>query len=66
MDGFQENLIVRINLVLEFCDYIEQMQDWEILDLLESNSLDDATRFREIINNGADIWLGGQVKTITF
>ncbi|MBE6453015.1 MAG: hypothetical protein E7012_05965 [Alphaproteobacteria bacterium] len=54
----------KINLVLAFCDYINQLQDWEILDLLETQNIDDAKRFRDIINNGADIWLGGQIKTI--
>ena len=55
----------RVNLLLEFCDYIESMPDWELLDILESNNMRDAIAFREVLNNGADIWLNDLIKTIS-
>lgn len=56
----------RMNLVLEFCDYVEQLSDWELADWLETDDITDATRFRKMINQGADIWLGDLIKTISF
>ncbi len=56
----------RINLVLEFCDYVDQLQDWEISDILESENEQDAKVFRQMINNDADIWLGDLIKTISY
>ena len=53
------------NLVLEFCDYVENMADWEILDWLQSENASDAKNFRQIINNGVDRWLGDLIKTIS-
>ncbi len=54
----------RINLVLEFCDYVQQKADWELLADLDSETPQDAANFRRIINQGADVWLGDLVKTI--
>lgn len=56
----------RTNLLLEFCDYIEQLSDWEILDILDTQDISDAHNFRKTINNGADIWLADQIKTISY
>ena len=53
------------NLVLEFCDYVENMADWEILDWLQSEDEADAQNFRQMINNGVDTWLGDLIKTIS-
>lgn len=54
----------KINLVLEFCDYINQKSDWEILEMLESDCSEDAKKFRNLINDGADVWLEGLIKTV--
>ncbi|MBR6663714.1 MAG: hypothetical protein IKL33_02690 [Alphaproteobacteria bacterium] len=56
----------RINLVLEFCDYVDNLQEWELLDMLESQDYSDAHNFRTIINQGADEWLGDLIKTISY
>ena len=56
----------RMNLLFEFCDYVAGLKDWELAELLESESLDDAVRFRKIINQGADLWLGDLIKTISY
>ena len=56
----------RINLVLEFCDYVNQLSDWELSDWLETGDISDVARFRQMINQGADIWLGDLIKTISF
>lgn len=56
----------RVNLVLEFCDYICKKPDWELLELLTSRDPQDAVCFRQMINQGADFWLGDLVKTISF
>ncbi|MBE6445653.1 MAG: hypothetical protein E7019_06385 [Alphaproteobacteria bacterium] len=56
----------RVNLVLEFCDYIDNLQEWELLDLLESQDYNDAYNFRTTINQGADKWLGDLIKTISY
>lgn len=54
----------RLNLVLEFCDYMQQKADWELLADLDSENPQDATNFRRIINQGADVWLGDLIKTV--
>ena len=56
----------RINLVLEFCDYVNNLKDWEIMDVLESEKIQDADAFRQMINNDADVWLGDLIKTISY
>lgn len=56
----------KTNLLLEFCDYIEHLSDWEIADILNSDNNSDVRNFRKIINNGADIWLGDLIKTISY
>ena len=56
----------RTNLVLEFCDYVESLEDWEILDLLDSEDIGDAIRFRQNVDHGADRWLDGLIKTICY
>lgn len=53
-----------LNLVLEFCDYVNQLADWELADWLQSSEPQDAVDFRQLINQGADYWLGDLVKTI--
>lgn len=54
----------RLNLVLEFCDYVQQKADWELLADLDSENPQDAANFRRIINQGADVWLGDLIKTV--
>ena len=56
----------RVNLVLEFYDYVSQMPDWELADWLDSQDPQDAEYFRRVIAQGADCWLGDLVKTISF
>ena len=55
-----------LNLLFEFCDYVNQMPDWKLLSELESHNKQDAINFRQMINQGADHWLGGSLKTILF
>ncbi len=55
----------RLNLVLEFCDYVNQLPDWELADWLQSPDVRDAVDFRKLINQGADYWLGDLIKTIS-
>ena len=54
----------KLNLVFEFCDYINQMPDWQLAAELESDTLEDAQNFRKIINSDIDYWLGDLLKTI--
>ena len=54
----------KTNLVLEFCDYVEKLEDWELLEALKSSDSDDAAQFRQMMNKGIDIWLGDLIKTI--
>lgn len=56
----------RLNLVFEFCDYINQMPDWQLLAELSSNDKADTRRFRQMVNNDIDYWLNDQLKTICF
>lgn len=55
-----------LNLLFEFCDYINQMPDWQLLAELESEDKTDAQKFRQMVNNDIDYWLEGQLKTICF
>lgn len=54
----------KANLVLEFCEYVDNLRDWELLDILQSSNPDDATQFRKMLNQGIDVWLGDLIKTI--
>lgn len=65
INKFQDELSYsrKVNLVLEFCDHIDNKQDWELADELETNDLDEVEQFRRFINQGADQWLD-TVKTI--
>ena len=54
----------KTNLILEFCDYVETLEDWELLEALKSSEPNDAVQFRQMINKGIDIWLGDLIKTI--
>lgn len=54
------------NLIFEFCDYVDTLNDWELLDNLNSSDPEDAVQFRQMINAGIDLWLGDLVKTIAF
>lgn len=56
----------RINLVLEFCDYVNQIPDWELAEWLNSDDPQDAVCFRRAIKQGSDFWLGDLIKTISF
>ncbi|MBE6458338.1 MAG: hypothetical protein IJW72_02155 [Alphaproteobacteria bacterium] len=56
----------QLNLAFEFCDYINQMPDWQLLAELNSDKQDDAKHFRNMINNDIDFWLSDQLKTICF
>lgn len=56
----------QLNLLFEFCDYINQMPDWQLLAELESDDKTDAKRFRQMINNDIDYWLDNLLKTICF
>ena len=56
----------RINLVLEFCDYVNQIPDWELAEWLNSDDPQDAVCFRRTIEQGVDFWLGDLIKTISF
>lgn len=55
-----------LNLLFEFCDYVNQMPEWKLLAELESQDNQDVINFRKMINQGADHWLGGALKTIRF
>lgn len=65
INKFQDELSYsrKVNLVLEFCDYLDNKQDWELADELETEDLDEVEQFRRFINQGADQWLD-TVKTI--
>ena len=65
INKFQDELSYsrKVNLVLEFCDYLDNKQDWELADELETDDLDEVEQFRRFINQGADQWLD-TVKTI--
>ena len=56
----------RINLVLAFCDYINDMPDWQLCDWLNTQDIPEIKAFRNFINQGADAWLGDQIKTICY
>ena len=55
-----------INLLFEFCDYVNQMPDWELLEKIESSQESDILKFRNMINQGIDYWLNDTLKTISF
>jgi hypothetical protein len=65
INKFQDELSYsrKVNLVLEFCDYLDNKQDWELADELETDDLDEVEQFRRFINQGADQWLQ-TIKTI--
>ena len=65
INKFQDELAYsrKVNLVLEFCDYLDNKQDWELAEELETEDLDEVEQFRRFINQGADQWLD-TVKTI--
>jgi hypothetical protein len=52
-----------MNTVLEFCDYINALKDWELADELGTDDLDEVERFRRFTNQGIDHWLQ-TIKTI--
>ena len=53
-----------LNLLFEFCDYINDMPDWKLLYLLNSQNKKDAENFRHMINSEIDYWLNDLIKTI--
>ncbi len=53
-----------LNLIFEFCDYVNAMPDWKLLAELESDDTNDATNFRRMINSEIDYWLDDLIKTI--
>jgi hypothetical protein len=65
INKFQDELSYsrKVNLVLEFCDYLDNKQDWELADELETDDLDEVEQFRRFVNQGADQWLQ-TIKTI--
>ena len=65
INKFQDELSYsrKVNLALEFCDYIDSLKDWELADELETDSFDDVEQFRRFINQDADKWLA-DIKTI--
>ena len=65
INKFQDELSYsrKVNLVLEFCDYLDAKDDLELADDLDTDDFDDVEQFRRFINQGADQWLD-TVKTI--
>jgi hypothetical protein len=65
INKFQDELSYSkgMNTVLEFCDYINALKDWELADELGTDDLDEVERFRRFTNQGIDHWLQ-TIKTI--
>ncbi|MBQ8661898.1 MAG: hypothetical protein IJ482_06210 [Alphaproteobacteria bacterium] len=55
-----------LNLLFEFCDYVNEMPDWKLLAELDSDDKSDAANFRRMINSEIDYWLNDLLKTICF
>ncbi len=53
----------KMNLLFEFCDYLNAKSDWELADDLGVEDKAEAVEFRHFVNQGADQWLD-TVKTI--
>ena len=52
-----------MNTILEFCDYINALKDWELADELGTDDFDEVEQFRRFTNQGIDKWLQ-TIKTI--
>lgn len=65
INKFQDELSYSkgMNTILEFCDYINALKDWELADELGTDDFDEVERFRRFTNQGIDKWLQ-TIKTI--
>ncbi len=52
------------DLVFAFCDYINSLPYWQLAAELETENPEDVQNFKELINNGIEIWLEGLVKSL--
>lgn len=53
----------KVNLALEFCDYINALKDWELAYELGTDDLEEVEQFRRFTNQRIDEWLPN-VKTL--
>lgn len=69
--NFEENIFVndgvwprKVNLIFAFWDYVEDLTDLQISDILKTNSIDNINRFRDIAKQGIEKWLNDNMKTL--
>lgn len=56
----------KVNLIFAFADYIDELQDCEISQILRSNDKKLINRFRHKVKIGIDAWLKENMKTLMF
>ena len=56
----------QVNLVLEFCEYMETLEEDDLYQLLNTTDPQDVTAFRRLISEGLDSWLDSRIKTIFY
>ena len=69
--NFEEDIFVndgvwprKVNLIFAFWDYVEDLTDLQISDILKTNSIDNINRFRDIAKQGIEKWLNDNMKTL--
>ena len=68
---FEENIFIndgvwprKVNLIFAFWDYIENLSDLQISDILKTNNPSNIERFRLIAKQGIEKWLNENMKTL--
>ena len=69
--NFEENIFInegvwprKVNLIFAFWDYIEDMTDLQISDILKTNAPNNIDKFRLMAKQGIEKWLNENMKTL--
>ena len=69
--NFEENIFInegvwprKVNLIFAFWDYIEDMTDLQISDILKTNDPNNIDKFRLMAKQGIEKWLNENMKTL--
>ena len=69
--NFEENIFInngvwprKVNLIFSFLDYIEELSDAQIADILKTNNANMIDAFRFMARQGIEKWLNENMKTL--